>query len=84
VAVVVDRFDEDDKGSRIEASVHVARESHKKILIGARGRMLKSIGIAARARIERMLSRPVHLQLRVRATPGWMDDQARLRELVGT
>jgi GTPase Era involved in 16S rRNA processing len=46
--------------------------------------MLKSIGIAARARIERMLSRPVHLQLRVRATPGWMDDQARLRELVGT
>ena len=84
VAVVVDRFDEDDKGSRIEASVHVARESHKKILIGARGRMLKSIGTAARARIERMLSRPVHLQLRVRATPGWMDDQARLRELVGT
>jgi GTP-binding protein Era len=84
VAVVVDRFDEGGKASRIEVSVHVARESHKKILIGARGRMLKSIGIAARARIERMLSRPIHLQLRVRATPGWMDDQARLRELVGT
>ena len=60
----------------IEVAVHVAREAHKKILIGAQGQMLKSIGTAARARVEEMLGRQVHLQLWVRATPDWMDDPA--------
>jgi len=85
VAVVVDVFDERPtaKGPRIVATVHVARESHKKILVGSGGRMLKSIGIGARTRIERMLSRRVDLRLHVRATPGWMNDEARLREIVG-
>ncbi len=81
VAVVVERFDESGPMPHIEVAIHVAREAHKKILIGAQGRMLKSVGTAARARVEQMLSRQVHLQLWVRATPGWMDDPARLREL---
>jgi GTPase Era involved in 16S rRNA processing len=37
--------------------------------------------MAARARVEQMLARRVHLQLWVRATPNWMDDPARLRDL---
>jgi GTP-binding protein Era len=81
VAVVVDAFDESGAVPRIDATIHVAREAHKKIVIGAEGRMLKSIGTAARARVERMLDRKVHLRLHVRATPGWMDNDARLREL---
>jgi GTP-binding protein Era len=81
VAVVVDEFDETGPIPRIEASVHVAREAHKKILIGAGGQMMKAIGTAARARVERLLDRQVHLRLWVRSTPGWMDDEARLREL---
>ncbi|MGO9834240.1 MAG: GTPase Era [Polyangiaceae bacterium] len=81
VAVVVDKFDEGGKVPRIEASVHVARDAHKKILVGAGGSMMKQIGVAARARIERMLGRQVDLRLWVRATPGWMDDESRLREL---
>jgi GTP-binding protein Era len=81
VAVVVDRFDEGGEVPLIEASVHVAREAHKKILVGAGGSMMKKIGIAARARIEGMLGRKVNLRLWVRATPGWMDDETRLREL---
>ncbi len=81
VAVVVERFDESGSMPQIEVAIHVAREAHKKILVGAQGRMLKSVGTAARARVEQMLSRQVHLQLWVRATPGWMDDPARLREL---
>jgi GTP-binding protein Era len=81
VAVIVERFDESGKMPHIEVAVHVAREAHKKILVGTHGQMLKSIGMAARARVEQMLSRRVHLQLWVRATPGWMDDPARLREL---
>ncbi len=81
VAVVVERFDEGGKIPHIEVAVHVAREAHKKILVGAKGQMLKSIGMAARARVEKMLSRRVHLQLWVRTTPDWMDDPARLRDL---
>jgi GTP-binding protein Era len=81
VAVIVERFDESGPIPHIEVAIHVAREAHKKILVGAQGRMLKSVGTAARARVEQMLSRQVHLQLWVRATPGWMDDPARLREL---
>jgi GTP-binding protein Era len=81
VAVVVERFDESGKMPHIEVAVHVAREAHKKILVGAQGQMLKRIGIAARARVEQMLARRVHLQLWVRSTPDWMDDPARLRDL---
>ena len=43
--------------------------------------MLKSIGTAARARVEKMLGRKVHLKLWVRTTPDWMNDPAKLREL---
>jgi GTP-binding protein Era len=94
VAVVVERFDDgavadgarrgqerDAKPPRIAVAIHVAREAHAKILVGAGGRMLKSIGIAARARIERMLGTRVYLELRVRTAPGWMDDEEQLREL---
>ncbi|MGH7269567.1 MAG: GTPase Era [Polyangiaceae bacterium] len=81
VAVVVERFDESGKMPHIEIAVHVSREAHKKILVGAGGRMMKSIGTAARARVEQMLSKQVHLKLWVRVTPGWMDDPERLSEL---
>ncbi|MCL2449948.1 MAG: GTPase Era, partial [Polyangiaceae bacterium] len=70
VAVIVEAFDETGPAARIEATIHVARESHKKIVIGAGGQMLKAIGSAARGRVERMLDRKVHLRLHVRATPG--------------
>lgn len=81
VAVVVEGFDETSTPVRIDAAVIVAREAHKKIVIGAQGKMLKSVGMAARARVEEMLSRKVSLYLWVRATPGWMDDPLALREL---
>jgi GTPase len=81
VAVVIDHFDESREVPRIEATAYVARAAHKKILVGAGGQMIKRIGTAARGRIERMLGRKVNLQLWVRASPGWMDDERRLREL---
>jgi GTPase len=81
VAVVVERFDEGGKIVQIEATVHVARESHKRILVGARGSMMKNIGIAARERVETMIERRVNLRLWVRVTPGWMENAERLREL---
>jgi GTP-binding protein Era len=81
VAVAVERFDESVTPQRIEAVIHVSREAHTKILVGAGGRMLKAIGTAARARIEQMLGARVHLALRVHVAADWMNDQARLREL---
>jgi GTP-binding protein Era len=81
VAVVVERFDESRPVVHIELAVIVAREAHKKILIGAKGSMLKAIGIDARARVETLLERQAHLQLWVRAVPDWYESDARLREL---
>ena len=83
VAVVVERFEEAAGKSvpHLELAVHVARESHKKILIGKQGQMLKAIGMQARARVEQMMGTQVHLQLWVRVSPNWMDDPTRMREL---
>jgi GTP-binding protein Era len=81
VAVVVERFDESADVPHIELAIHVAREAHKKILVGAQGQMMKRIGTAARARVEQMMGRHVHLKLWVRTTPDWMNDPAKLREL---
>ncbi len=72
VAVTVDRFDEPPEGvARIDATIHVERDGQKRIIIGEKGAMLKRIGIAARARIEELLGRQVHLELFVRVTPNW-------------
>jgi GTP-binding protein Era len=81
VAVVVERFDESTDVPHIEIAIHVAREGHKGILVGAKGNMMKRIGTAARMRVEKMLGRKVHLKLWVRTSPDWMDDPAKLRDL---
>ena len=81
VAVLVERFDEAPRVAHIEVAIHVAREAHKKILIGDKGQMLKAVGIKARERVEQMLGRQVHLKLWVRATPDWMNDAAKLRDM---
>ncbi len=81
VAVTVDSFDENAKLVRIAVTIHVAKESHKGILIGDGGKMLVAVGTAARKRAEELLDRKVHLETFVRATPGWFDDNARLRDM---
>jgi GTP-binding protein Era len=81
VAVTVDAFEEGAKLARIAVTIHVAKESHKAILIGGGGAMLREIGTAARRRAEALLGRKVHLETFVRATPSWFDDPARLAEL---
>lgn len=56
-------------------------ESQKGILIGAGGRMVREVGTAARREIEALLGRRVHLELSVRARPGWRGDEALLDRL---
>jgi GTP-binding protein Era len=66
---------------RIEAVILVETESQKGILIGARGQMVKSIGIAARRAIERELGSRVHLELSVRVRRHWRADERLLDRL---
>jgi GTP-binding protein Era len=81
VAVEVTRFDDEPALARIEATIHVEREGQKRILIGKGGEKLKTVGTAARARIEAMLGKKVHLALWVRVTPGWTESDEALAEL---
>jgi len=73
VAVRIDRFEEEETLTRIEATIHVARDGQRGIVIGKSGERLKGIGTAARLRIEEMVGRQVHLQLWVSTEKGWPD-----------
>jgi len=82
-AVTIDAFEErDGRGDLvvIKATIHVARDSQKGIVIGRRGTRLKSIGQAARHEIERVLGRRVFLELFVRVQEEWNADLRRIRE----
>jgi GTPase len=81
VAVTVESFDDGPKLVRIAVTIHVAKDSHKAILIGDKGKMLRAIGASARQRAEALLDRKVHLDVFVRATPNWFDDVAKLADL---
>ncbi len=66
---------------RIEAAVLTETESQKRILIGAGGSMIKSIGVAARRVLEDDLGLHVHLELRVRVRRHWRTDERVLDRL---
>jgi GTP-binding protein Era len=67
--------------ARVRALIWVESESQKGILIGARGRMIKAIGVAARRELERELGAQVHLDLSVRVRRDWRGDEGLLDRL---
>jgi GTP-binding protein Era len=81
VEVVVDELDDRGELTVVRALVWVEAESQKGILIGAGGRMIKSVGTAARRELERELGTRVHLDLSVRVRRGWRADEALLDRL---
>jgi GTP-binding protein Era len=93
-AVVVDHFDESEREPRtpapkgrlagllrIDATVFVERDSQKAIVIGKGGQMLKKIGAAARAEIERLLGAHVYLALLVKVERRWSERREALRRM---
>ena len=84
VAVAIDRWEDTAKLARVAATIVVEKESHKKIVIGAKGSMLKTIGSEARREMEEMLGRQVFLELWVKVVPDWTNDPARAREILET
>jgi GTP-binding protein Era len=81
VEVQVDEIEERDGLIAVRALLWVETESQKGILIGAQGRMIKAIGVAARRELERELSSRVHLDLSVRVRRSWRGDDALLDRL---
>ena len=78
--VTVESFKEDRPDLiRIEATIHVERDSQKGILIGKKGESLKKIGTAARKDIERLTGTKVYLELFVRVEKNWSRDPRALR-----
>jgi GTP-binding protein Era len=66
---------------RVRALIWVESESQKAIVVGARGRMVKAIGTAARRELERTLGSQVHLDLSVRVRRDWRADESLLDRL---
>jgi GTP-binding protein Era len=82
LAVRIDEFKERENGmAYIAATIFVERESQKGIVIGEGGKMLKSIGSAARKEIEEMGGRKVFLEVRVKVSKDWRDNQNMLNQL---
>lgn len=81
LAVRIDEFKERENGmAYIAATIFVERESQKGIVIGEGGKMLKSIGSAARKEIEEMGGRKVFLEVRVKVSKDWRDNQNMLNQ----
>lgn len=70
-----------DGSARIEQTIFVMREGHKKIVIGEGGQTLKSIGSAARKDIAEAAETKVHLFLFVKVRENWADDPERYRAM---
>jgi GTP-binding protein Era len=82
IAVRIDEYKErGETGAYIAATLLVERESHKAIVIGEGGAMIKRIGSAARQEIERISGRRAYLELRVKVSKNWRDDPNTLRWL---
>jgi GTP-binding protein Era len=81
-AVRVEKFvDEPERRLKsISVLVIVERDSHKAMLIGARGRTLKQIGTAARLELENIFATRVFLTMVVKVEPGWTRDPRRVAE----
>lgn len=80
IAVEIDRMTERRDGIMdIEATIMCERDSHKGIVIGKGGAMLKRIGSSARREIEKMLEMQVNLQLWVKVRREWRDNDLILK-----
>jgi GTPase len=83
-AVVIDKFEEPDgpKGLlRLYCTIVVERESHKPIVLGRGGDMIKRIGIAAREDLEKFFDARVFLDLHVRVKSEWREDDTVLDDI---
>ena len=75
IAVAIDQMKAKGRIMHIEATIICERDSHKGIIIGRQGNMLKKIGSTARYEIEKMLEMQVNLKLWVKVKKDWRDSE---------
>jgi GTP-binding protein Era len=73
VGVTIEQWEDTPRITRIYATIRVEREGQKRIVIGAKGAMLKKIGTEARKEMERLFGVKIYLDLHVRVQPGWRE-----------
>lgn len=82
VAVVVEQFQENPAKNlvSIHAVINVERDSHKRIIVGKSGSMIRTLGTAARLEIERLLGVKVYLELFVKVQKNWTGSDRLMKE----
>lgn len=78
VEVRVNRFKEDDKLIKIEATIYVERDSQKGIIIGHQGIALKKVSTEARKALEKFFGKKIFLQIFVKVDKDWRSNQREL------
>jgi GTP-binding protein Era len=82
VTVETEKFTVQPDGAyRIDQVIYVTRDTHKKIILGAKGQTIKAIGAEARAEMMEIFETKVHLFLFVKVREKWGDDPERYREM---
>lgn len=76
--VIVESFKESDHIINIVALIFVMRESQKAIVLGHKGASIKKLGIESREKIEAFLKKKIFLDLRVKVSGGWRNDEQTL------
>lgn len=82
VAIEIINVEKRDEGKdKFNVNIYVERDSQKGIIIGKGGKMLKEIGTEARKEIEKLLDRPIYLELWVKVKSDWRKKKPFLKEL---
>jgi len=79
VEVVVEEFKEEEAIIRIRATIYVARETQKGIIIGHKGTKIKRVGTEARKDCEAFFGKQIYLELFVKVSKNWRDDDQKLK-----
>jgi len=79
--VITMKYDEYHDITNIEANIYCEKDSHKGIIIGKDGAVLKRVGSEARMEIERMVDSKVFLRLWVKVKKGWRDEKIQLKKM---
>ena len=82
LTVETEAWEERKDGScRIDQLIYVMRDGHKGIVLGKGGEAIKAVSIQARAELEVFLGRSVHLFLKVKVRPNWLEEKERYMEM---
>jgi len=80
VHVVVNSYEEDKSPIPIYAEMYCEKETHKSIILGKNGDMIKKISTLARRSIEKIIGEQINLQIYLKVKPNWRNDEKAIQE----